>query len=214
MNDFVKAHCITHPLLYHQGSIEHQVVRGHDVQHFFVSAQNPFHSRALIQLPGDNHRLIPQILWCNGLLLGQGCIPPHENSPGIPIGKLQGFVFGGIRIAQQQSKVNESPVQFLCHRGAVAAVDVEMHQGMFPLQCMGRPCQHPHPLCLPGAQGDVTGNHLIGQSNLILCLFHQLQNLCRPFAKDHPLFRQGNFSVTPNKELLAQLLLQLFQLSG
>ena len=105
------------------------------------------------------------------------------------MGKLQRLVLGGVHIAKQQAKVNESPVQLLRHRGAVAAVDVEMHQGMLPLQCMCRPCQHPHPLCLPGAQGDITGNHFTGQGNFILCLFHQLQDFCRALAKDHPLLR-------------------------
>ena len=82
------------------------------------------------------------------------------------------------------------------------------------LNLIGTAYDLPHPVGLAGADVDISADRLFRAHNLFFCPVHQLQDLLCPLAQQHPVLGQGDFSVSPNHQLLTQLLLQLFELSG
>lgn len=80
-----------------------------------------------------------------------------------------------------------------------------------------RPRDHPDDIGFPGPDVDVPGHHPVRKRQLAFGFFHQVQNLFRAFAQDHPLLGQGDPAGArrpPDHQPLSQLLLQILQLDG
>ena len=124
------------------------------------------------------------------------------------------MVFGFVDVAQKDTKIQQSLVQALTYVHGVPADDMKTDPGTALLELVCGPGDLPHTVGLPGADVDVPADGIVGPHNLFLCPVHQLQNFLRPLSQQHPLLGEGDLPAAPDHQLLAQLLLQLPELSG
>lgn len=130
------------------------------------------------------------------------------------MGQGDGMVFGGVHRAEEQTEVDQPPVQLFTDVPAVAAGDVEADVGEGLLQRPGRFREEVDPYGLSGADVDVSGQGLVLLREFLLGFPDQVQNLLRPLAQQYPLRGQGEAVASPDKEGMAQSGFQVPDLPG
>ena len=130
----------------------------------------------------------------------QRAVSAHQNAPGVPDREPDIVVFGNIYRIQQQTKINEAPVQMLRDKGCIAAVNVIMDQWIVLLQTLCRPGEKGDAIGLPTSNVYFSIDILVGGAYLFFGFFKKFDQFLCSFLQKHAVFRQSDpFTATDKK---------------
>ena len=119
-----------------------------------------------------------------------------------------------INVTQENAKIQKPLVQSFTHIHSVATDNMKVDARITRLDLVCTAHDLPHPVGLAGTDVDIPTDGLLRTHDLFFRPVHQFQNLLCPLAQQHTILGQNDLPVSPDHQLLAQLLLQFFQLSG
>ena len=205
---------IPHPFIHHQGSVVNQIVGSHRVKLRGLLSKPAVQTALVVRLPGENQRLIPQILRQNLLLLRQRAVLPHQDPPGILHGKFHILVFHFVHIPQQNTKRQQPLVQAIAYIHRIAADNVKQDPRIAFLNLTSHSGNLSHPIGFTGTDIEIPADRLLRLDNLLFRPINQFQDFLCTFSQQRPLLGEDDLSVAANHQLCAKFILQLLQLAG